>query len=174
LALTAFDDEVQGAIANVTIGTNLRQRQNVGAVRARGVETSAGLRLGAVSLDGSLAVTDAVVRSKSTAPALDGKRPAQTPKISASATLGWHPDGRFDAALTLRHTGRQFEDDLQTDALAAATTLGAFVQVPVSPHLSVVVRGENLTGERVVTRNQAGSIDLGAPRTVWIGVRAGL
>ena len=30
-------------------------------------------------------LTDAVVRSKSTAPALDGKRTAQTPKIAASA-----------------------------------------------------------------------------------------
>ena len=174
LSLTAFDDKVRNAIANVTIAANLRQRRNVGAVRARGIEASAGLRLGTVSLDGSLAWTDAEVRSPASAPQLDGKRPAQTPRIAASATLGWHPAARFDAALTLRHTGRQFEDDLETDALPPATTLGAFVRLGLTKRISLVLRGENLTGEKVVTRNQAGSIDLGTPRTLWAGVRLGL
>jgi hypothetical protein len=36
------------------------------------------------------------------------------------------------------------------------------------------VRGENLTGERIVTRNQSGSIDYGTPRTVWAGIKLGL
>ena len=31
--------------------------------------------------------------------------------------------------------------------------------------------GENLTGEEVITRNQGGSQDLGAPRTLWAGFR---
>ena len=34
-------------------------------------------------------------------------------------------------------------------------------------------RAENLFDETVVTRNQGGSIDLGTPRTLWIGVRIG-
>lgn len=37
-----------------------------------------------------------------------------------------------------------------------------------------MLRGENLTDETVITRNQSGSIDLGTPRTVWAGVRAEL
>jgi hypothetical protein len=37
-----------------------------------------------------------------------------------------------------------------------------------------VLRGENLTGETIVTRNQGGSIDLGVPRTVWAGLRISL
>ena len=76
-------------------------------------------------------------------------------------------------AATLRHAGRQFEDDLETDALPATTTLDAFAQMPLAGPLSLVLRAENLTGERIVTRNQAGSIDLGVPRTVWAGVRVG-
>jgi hypothetical protein len=35
---------------------------------------------------------------------------------------------------------------------------------------SLILRGENLTDEDMVTRNQGGSIDLGAPRTIWAGV----
>jgi len=46
--------------------------------------------------------------------------------------------------------------------------------VPLGRTFSLVLRGENLTDARIVTRNQGGSIDLGVPRTVWAGVRVGL
>ena len=36
---------------------------------------------------------------------------------------------------------------------------------------SLVLRAENLTDARILTRNQGGSIDLAAPRTVWAGLR---
>lgn len=70
--------------------------------------------------------------------------------------------------------GDQFEDDLESDVLPAATTLGVFAEIPFSDRFALVLRGENLTDETVVTRNQGGSIDLGTPRTVWAGVRLGL
>lgn len=167
-SLTAFDNKVSNAVANVTIGTNLRERRNVGAVHARGIEAGVEARLGKVSLDGSLAWTDAKVEASG---ALDGKRPAQTPRIAASATLAWTPRPAWRLALTAKHTGAQYEDDLQSDLLPAATTLDAFVLVPLGKRFSLVLRGENLTGAEVVTRNQAGSIDLGAPRTLWAGLR---
>jgi hypothetical protein len=74
-------------------------------------------------------------------------------------------------AATLRHTGAQFEDDLETDLLPAATTLDAFAEIPLVRGFSLVLRGENLTGETIVTRNQGGSLDLGTPRTLWAGLR---
>ena len=37
--------------------------------------------------------------------------------------------------------------------------------------LNAFARGENLADATVVTRNQAGSLDLGAPRTLWAGLR---
>ena len=171
LSLTAFDNRVTGAIANVTIATNLRERRNVDAVHARGLELGAGLRFGAVSLAGSLAWTDAVVEASGASLALDGKRPAQTPKLAASSTLGWQPRAGWQFSATLHHTGAQFEDDLQTDLLPAATTLDAYARVPLGRVFALVLRGENLTGEQIVTRNQAGSIDLGNPRTFWAGLR---
>ncbi len=170
-SVTGFDDRVKGAIANVTIGTNLRQRRNVDAVHARGLEFSAAAKLGTVSFDGSLALTDAKVDASGASAALNGLRPAQTPRIAGSATLAWRPRDRWQLALTLKHTGGQYEDDLVTDLLPAATTLDAFVEVPLAPEVSLVLRGENLWDETVITRNQAGSIDLGAPRTIWAGVR---
>ncbi|HKT85169.1 MAG TPA: TonB-dependent receptor [Novosphingobium sp.] len=174
LSLTAFDNKLRDAIANVTIGTNRRQRQNVDAIRARGFEATAALDLGQIRFDGSLSWTDSKVEAGGNQSALDGMRPAQVPKLAASGTLAWLPAPGWRVAATLRHVGRQFEDDLETDSLPAATTLDAYVNVPLSPLVSVVLRGENLTDEAIVTRNQAGSIDLGTPRTVWAGLRVGL
>jgi outer membrane cobalamin receptor len=173
LALTLFDDTLRHAIANVSIGPNLKQRQNVDAIRARGLEAGAGLALGTFRLDGSLAVTDAVVRASGTAAALSGLRPAQTARLAAAATLGWEPRPGWQVQLGLRHTGAQFEDDQQIDVLPAATTLNALAVIPLGPRASLVLRAENLTDTVVYTRNQAGSIDLGAPRNLWLGVRLG-
>ena len=72
---------------------------------------------------------------------------------------------------TIRHVGKQFEDDLETDVLPAATTLHAYGEFSLDETLSLVVRGENLTDETVVTRNQGGSVDLGVPRTLWVGLK---
>ena len=64
-----------------------------------------------------------------------------------------------------------YEDDLQTDVLPSATTLDGVLTLPVARRVAVVLRGENLSDETVITRNAAGSIDVGTPRTLWIGVR---
>ena len=174
LAFTAFDNKVKNAIANVTIGANLRERRNIDAIDARGLEISAGLSRGILDIDGSLALTDAKASGSGPAAALDGKRPAQTPKWALSGTFTLRPVQGWRMSATLRHVGRQFEDDLETDALPAATTLDAYAEVSLTRTLAIVLRGENVTGERIVTRNQAGSIDLGAPTSVWAGIRVGL
>ena len=164
---------MRGAIANVTIGPNLRERRNVDAVKARGLEFTAAFQQGNFSFDGSLALTDAKVVASGASVLLNGKRPAQTPKLAASGTLSWRPQTGWLLAATLRHVGAQFEDDLETDILPAATTLDMVAQVPLGRGVTIVVRGENLTDAPIITRNQGGSIDLGAPRTVWAGVKVG-
>ncbi len=181
ISFTAFDNRVKNAIANVTLNVagTLRQRRNVDEIRSRGLELTAALRMGNVSFDGSLALTDATVQAEDVdgpgpIRSMNGLRPAQTPKIAASATLGWRPREGWLVSATLRHVGAQFEDDLQTDILPAATTVDMFAEVPVSPRVSVILRAENLSDTLIVTRNQAGSIDLGTPRTVWAGIRVKL
>ncbi|RGP41225.1 hypothetical protein BPTFM16_01521 [Altererythrobacter insulae] len=173
VSVTAFDNRVKNAIANVTLAPNLRQRQNLPAIDARGVEATLGAVLGAFRLDGSLSFTDAEIDGRDTSIALDGNRPPQTPRWAGSATLGWQPAQDWNVALTLRHIGAQFEDDQETDRLEPATTLGFFAQIPLIDRLKLVLRGENLTDERIVTRNSGGAIDLGVPRTLWAGFRYG-
>lgn len=170
LSLTAFDNKVKRAIANVTLDENLRQRRNIDAIHARGIELDAAISHGIFSLDGSLAFTDAEVQGSDAADILDGKRPAQTPRWAASARLSLAPSKGWLLSATVRHSGSQFEDDLESNPMPGATTLDANVRVPLAAELALVLRGENLTDDTIVTRNQSGSVDLGVPRTVWAGI----
>ena len=173
-SLTGFDNRVEGAIANVTLAPNLRQRQNLPAIDARGMELGARLDLHRVSVDASLAYTDAKVDGRGASLALDGNRPPQTPRWAAGASVAWKPAPGWIVSATLRHVGAQFESDLETDVLPAATTLGAFVQVPLWRDVALILRGENLLDETIVTRNAGGTVDLGVPRTLWAGLKMGL
>jgi iron complex outermembrane receptor protein len=169
LSATLFDNHLEDAIANVTLAPNLRQRRNVEAIAARGLEMSGGVALRRFDLSGSWAWSRSRVRAPGTA--LDGLRPAQTPAHMLSATLGWRWAQDSLLSATLRHVGAQYEDDLETELLPAATTVDLFARARVAPGVALVARAENLFDEAVVTRNAAGSIDLGTPRILWLGLR---
>lgn len=174
LGLTAFDNRIDHAIANVTIGTNLRERRNVDAVTSRGLELSAKAKYRSFDIVASLAWTDAEVQSgMGPAEELNGRRPAQTPRLAAFAGLTWRPATGWSVTANVRHTGAQFEDDLEKDLLPAATTVDALVEIPLGA-ASLVLRGENLLDEAIVTRKSGSSLDLGTPRTIWAGIRVGL
>lgn len=169
LGVTGFYNRLEGAIGNVTLTPTLRERRNLPAITTRGIEATAEARRGAWSLIASYAYSDARVSALG---ALDGRRPAQSPVHAASATLGWARRG-WGLSATLRHVGAQFEDDLETDRLPPATTIDAVARLPLARGLALVLRGENLTNARVVTRNSGGSIDLGTPRVLWAGLALG-
>lgn len=173
LSATWFDNRVEDAIANVTIDANLRQRRNLDAIEARGVEATAALDRGPFGLHGTLVVSDAKAVGSGFAAPLDGNRPSQSPAFAASLTAAYAIVEEIRVSATLRHVGKQFEGDRQDDALPAVTTLDLFGQVQLTGRLSLVGRVENLFDETLVTRNQSGSIDLGAPRTMWLGLRWG-
>nr|WP_237713997.1 TonB-dependent receptor [Novosphingobium sp. Rr 2-17] len=175
LTFTAFDNRLLDAIANVTIGTNLQQRQNVQAIHTRGIEAGGEARAGRLVLSGSLAFTDAKVEAQGSQSRLNGLRPAQVPRFAASGTVAWAPRDRWRLAATLQHTGMQYDDDLNTSKLPAATTLDLVAQVPIASPAkfpaTLVLRAENVTDVQVETRNQSGSIDITTPRTLWAGLR---
>ncbi len=91
----------------------------------------------------------------------------------ASGTLGWSGPRDVRVAATLRYVGPQFEDDLQVDTLPGATTVDGYVRVPIARRFSLVGRVENIFDVTVLTRKVGTSVDLGAPRTFWIGVTLG-
>ena len=173
LSLTAFDNKVKDAIANVTLEPNLRQRRNLPAINAQGIEASLAARHGEFHMQGSVSYTDATIAGTGDSIALDGNRPPQVPRWSAAASLGWAPSSEIEILLSLRHTGAQFEDDLESDRLRPATTIGVFGEFELIENLGFVLRAENLFDETIITRNSGGAIDLGTPRTIWAGLRYG-
>jgi outer membrane receptor protein involved in Fe transport len=185
-SLTAFDNRLKDAIANVTLGRGpgnfpgvgfvgaggtFFQRQNVDAVKVRGLEASVDWTDGPWSIRAGANFTRARMQGSSAAAFLDGLRPAQTPKFAATLAAGWQRDGK-GAELVLRRVGAQFDDDLNTDVLKPATTLDAFAAWPLTRRLQLVVRAENLTDALVMAGiNGDDSVERATPRTLWIGLR---
>jgi vitamin B12 transporter len=102
---------------------------------------------------------------------LDGLRPAQTPNLAATLAGGWEQGGK-GAQLIVRRVGAQYEDDLNTRTLHAATMFDAFASWPLNERLQLVARGENITNKLVETGiNGDGSIERATPRILWIGLR---
>lgn len=171
VSATGFYNHLDNAIANVTIGPNLRQRRNVNAIVAKGIELTGSADIGPFDLSASYAFSDSKVEAPGTA--LDGMLPAQSPRHSASGTIGWHAPGNARLAATVRYVGPQYEDDLQTDRMPGVATVDAYARVPISRTLAVVGRVENLLDATVLTRKVGNSVDLGAPQTFWIGLQIG-
>ena len=184
LAATVFWNRLEDAIANVTAGQGpgvfprvgfvsgvYRVRQNLDAIRSTGVEIDARYATGPVFAQGSWSHVDPRVDASGMAAALDGLRPAQTPRDAVSATLGWRR-GSAVVSTTVRHTAGQFDDDANTKRLAPATTFDAYVALPITRGLAIQARGENLADERVEAGiSGAGITELATPRTLWIGLR---
>ena len=186
LSLTAFANRLTGAIANVTLGKGpgifpgvgfvpaggeFRQRRNLDAIVARGIEASAETRRGPWTVRAGLSWVDAKVRADGLEGQLDGLRPAQTPRFTAGAAVGWE-EGRRSVLLSLRHVGAQYEDDLNLAKLPAASTVDGFAAWPLGRSLQLVLRGENLLDRRVVAGiGGDGAIERATPRTLWFGLR---
>lgn len=176
LSATAFYNRLDHAVGNVTVNSSVvggrsvvvRERRNVDRIVAKGIELTASGRVGDLLLSASYAYSHSIVHDPGED--FDGLAPAQSPRHAASATLAWQPAQGPSASATLHYVGRQYEDDLQTDVLRRALTLDAFVRLPLFHGAALVARGENLFDATVVTRNSAGSIDLGTPRILWLGV----
>ncbi len=185
IAATTFWSRLDDAIANVTVGQGpgafpgvgfvaaggaFRARRNLDQVDTSGLEIDASWASGPIEARLSWSHVDPTIIASGEAASLDGLRPAQTPRDTISATIGWRRD-RASAALTVRHAGRQFEDDQNSRALSSATTVDAFATLPLGPALKVEARAENLFDARVEAGiSGAGIVERATPRTLWIGL----
>src|SRR3982750_3067614 len=108
-----------------------RERENVDAVKGRGIEASAAWSRGPWLVQAGMSWTHARMEASGTAAFLDGLRPAQTPDFAATLAFGWRQDGK-GAQIVVRRVGAQYEDDLNTRVLKAATTVDAFAAWPLT------------------------------------------
>ena len=186
LQATAFVNRLKDAIANVTLGQGpgnfpevgfvaaggtFLERQNVDAVKVRGIELGAVWTRGPWAVRAGTSLTHARLKSTGSAALLEGLRPAQTPNFAGTLSASWEREGK-GAELILRRTGAQFDDDLNTHVLKGATTLDASASWPLGHRLQIVARMENVTDALVmVALNGDGSVERATPRTLWLGLR---
>ncbi len=183
LSATLFVNRLDNPIVNVTLGAGpgvfpgvgfvpaggrYRQRQNLSRLNSRGVEADMRVALGPVRATGSLAWVDAEVRGGG----LDGLRPAQAPEISGSLTLGYRHRA-FGLSTTVRHLGARFEDDRNSRRLGPASTVDAELSVSLWRGFTLVLAAENLTDAEIQAGFSGSQFELGQPRTLWLGIKAG-
>ncbi len=191
LGLTAFYNQLDNAVANVTLangpgvfpgvgfvgaGGTYSQRQNLEAIKSKGVEIDALFDLGELA-DGlafraAYSYVDAKVDGTGAAAAIDGLRPAQVPRHNASGSIRWAGENGTGASLSARYIGQQYEDDVNILSLADAFTIDGRMTLAVNDRLLVETRVENLLDARVeVALSSNGIIERAFPRTFWVGLR---
>jgi outer membrane receptor protein involved in Fe transport len=162
--VTAFYNQLDDAITNVTLSPTVSQRQNAGTVEAKGIEAQARRRWGdAFSLQGALGYTHGRTDS--------GLRPAQTPELTLSGAATWRPIERLSARVDIRYEGSRFDDDRNTRKLQPFTEIGVRCDWMLSRSVTLYAAAENLTDAGVQTaRAFDGTISYDEPRTLRFGL----
>jgi vitamin B12 transporter len=191
LGFTAFYNQLDNAIANVTLangpgvfpgvgfvsaGAAYSQRQNLEAIKSKGIEIDALFGLGdlveGLTLRAGYSFVDATVDGTGDAAPIIGLRPAQVPRHNASGTIRWESENGNGASLSARYIGQQFEDDVNMLSLADAFTIDGRMALAVNDRLLVEARVENLLDSRVdAAISSNGIIERAFPRTFWVGLR---
>jgi outer membrane receptor protein involved in Fe transport len=133
---TWFDNRVKDPVSNVTIGTNLQQRQNLGKTRIWGIQTDVDYRAGSFwRLSGGYLYDQAKVKEFDANPALVGNFLPQVPAHRGSIQVAYANPKYVTLAGGVQFLGRQFDDDLNVRAVPAAALTEAGYDVSTAPGL---------------------------------------
>ena len=147
-----FWSEIDDSIANVTLTTTpaliTRQRQNLGAIRARGIELAA---TGKFARDwevaGEYLLTNSTVLSFPANRSLEGLLVPQVPRHQFNVQVTY-ANADWLVGVQGRFVGQQFDDDQNTLPLKRFFTLDAQVSRAVLERVRLFVAFQNLTGSR--------------------------
>ncbi|MFN2406184.1 MAG: TonB-dependent receptor [Pyrinomonadaceae bacterium] len=147
-----FWSQINDSIANVTLSTTptliTRQRQNLGAIRARGVELAAIVKPNRRwEIASEYLLSDTTVLRFPANQRLEGLFVPQIPRHQFNFQVSYTDQG-WTAATQGRFVSRQFDDDLNTLTLRRFFTLDAEVSRSVSEQVRLFVALQNLTGVR--------------------------
>jgi outer membrane receptor protein involved in Fe transport len=172
-----FWSQIGDSIANVTLTTTpaliTRQRQNLGAIRARGVELAAAVKPNRHwEMSGEYLLSDTTVLRFPANHLLEGLLVPQIPRHQLNIQLSYN-DGKWTAATQGRFVSKQFDDDLNTLPLKRFFTLDAEVSRSLSEQLRLFVAVQNLNGSRYEISSTP-VLTIGPPALVRAGFRLSL
>jgi len=172
-----FWSDIDDSVANVTLSTTpaliTRQRQNLGAIRARGVELSAVTKFARHwEVSGEYLLTDSTVLRFPPNRALEGLMVPQVPRHQFNLQVTY-ADGSWLVGTQGRFASRQFDDDQNLLPLERFFTFDAEASRAVSERVRLFVAVQNLTGSRYEISSTP-VFTVGPPVLVRGGVRVRL
>ena len=168
---TGFWNELDNPITNVTISPGLRQRQNLGTARIRGIEASGDWRFTRGWTAGvAYTFIDATVTDAPANPLLVGKRLSQVPKYRGTVSLAYDDPETFTAGAQVRVHGQQYEDDLNALPLHEAALVDVFAAWHASRTVDVFLGVNNLLDKTYLV-GRSGVDTIGQPIFVHGGLR---
>jgi outer membrane receptor protein involved in Fe transport len=172
-----FWSEINDSVANVTLASTpaliTRQRQNLGAMRARGIELSAITKLAQRwEISGEYLLTDSTVLRFPANRSLEGLLVPQVPRHQFNFQINY-TNARWLAGTQGRFVSKQFDDDQNTLPLEKFFTLDAEVSRSVSDRFRLFVAFQNLTGSRYQISSTP-VLTVGPPVLIRAGVRVSL
>lgn len=172
-----FWSEINDSVANVTLASTpaliTRQRQNLGAIRARGIELSAVMKFARHwEIAGEYLLTDSTVLRFPANRSLEGLLVPQVPRNQVNFQVSY-TEARWMFGAQGRFVSRQFDDDQNTLPLERFFTVDAEASRGVSEKVRLFVAFQNLTGSRYQISSTP-VLTVGPPVLVRGGVRVSL
>jgi outer membrane receptor protein involved in Fe transport len=166
-SVTGFVNQLKDPIANVTLGVGpgafpragvvpaggfFIQRQNVQAINATGVEADARYKpLDTLTLELAGDYTDATVDGGAAAPQLTGKRPAETPRLTATAAAEWTVVRDVVFTANVRYEDIRYADDQNTLVLPPGALVSLRLDWQATRNWGLYLAVDNLTDTALAT-----------------------
>jgi iron complex outermembrane receptor protein len=169
--LTAFWNEMQDPILNVSTGPGTRQRQNLGKARIQGIEFDGTWAFApGWSVDAAYTLADTEITDAPGQPQLLGNQLPQAPRHLANVSLAFDDPSLLTANVQLRYLGKQFENDVNTLPMEDALLVDLFANWHVGNRIDLYLAVENLFDTEYLV-GRSGVDTIGQPRFIHGGVR---
>jgi outer membrane receptor protein involved in Fe transport len=186
--VTGFLNQLRDPIANVTLGAGpgafpragfvpagglFVQRQNLQAINATGVEADARYKpIEPLTLELAGDYTDATVDGGALSPQLTGKRPAETPRLTATAAAEWTVARDVVFSASVRYEDIRYADDQNTLVLPPGALVGLRLDWQATPNWGLYLAADNVTDTALATDQTADHIHVyDEPRVFRFGFR---
>jgi outer membrane receptor protein involved in Fe transport len=176
LSTAYFQENVDDPVANVTLSTTAalitRQRENLGSLRARGVDSDALFLFPRMQLRAGYEYVHSLVSSFSQSPSLVGRFVPQVPSHAFTFSSTYSGFKTWALIALFRASSRQFDDDLNQFELAPYSVLDFSVSKQIGSFMWFANAG-NILDTKVQTAATP-ILNYGSPRVISGGVRFSL